>query len=873
MDGFLYRKIENYLDVEQKRPEIPACILEGLADHIELRPYQKEALAYTITCLTKKMQGNAQTHLLYHMATGSGKTVMMAALILYYYKLGYRNFLFFVNQKNILEKTRDNFLNTLSKKYLFNACIRVDGRYVPVEEVSDFTEAPDGIHLLFTSTQELHQDLFVPRENGLSIDSFSRQKVVLISDESHHINASTKKPKKDERDEAETWEESVERAFRANTRNVLLEFTATCDLKNPNVEKKYKDKIVYNYPLARFRESGYTKDFMNVQTDYEPWERTLVALIMSEYRRALFAELHQDVKPVVLLKLRTIADNKAFYETFQDRLSHLGKEELLNLSPQNHFWFDQARAYFLRQDASLRTLTRTLQQEFSGEHAMLLDNKHNSKEKQIAVNSLEDPENPYRIIFTVDMLDEGWDVLNLFDIVRLYETRQSSGKGSSPYTIKEAQLIGRGARYCPFVTDEEEERSRRKFDRDIRNPCRLLETLLFHSRTNSRYIEELRTALKEIGLLAQGEMEERTYTLKPEFKETKAFRQGVIFTNRRVKADKSDIHGMDARIRHMEIRYRVPEGQGGIYSLFDEAETISEETSAERAKTISHKMDLKEIPYAVLSHAAECEPEFYFDALQSRYPNLRSLREFLTSDSYLGRMHIIIESYSDVVTRNQYLAAARRALGAVSHFLRNMQENYVGTKEFHETPLREILRDKTIHFEKKRGNDGHGYAQSETGSPYFVDLKQADWYVFNDNYGTNEEKALVQYFQGKVSDLYDLYDEVYLIRNEQFKGLSIYNFDDGRKFEPDFVLLLKKEHTDTYEVRQVFIEPKGPQLVGADQWKEDFLLRLKKEAVPTTRYVREEIYFVEGLPFYNEEEKRVEFDSAFQNMVKHSDEI
>ena len=41
-----------------------------------------------------------------------------------------------------------------------------------------------------------------------------------------------------------------------------------------------------------------------------------------------------------------------------------------------------------------------------------------------------------------DMLNEGWDVLNLFDIVRLYETRQSGRGKIAPYTIKEAQLIG-----------------------------------------------------------------------------------------------------------------------------------------------------------------------------------------------------------------------------------------------------------------------------------------------------------------------------------------------------------------------------------------------------------------------------------------------
>jgi type III restriction enzyme len=47
------------------------------------------------------------------MATGSGKTVMMAGLILYLYERGYRKFLFFVNRGQIVEKTKDNFINQL----------------------------------------------------------------------------------------------------------------------------------------------------------------------------------------------------------------------------------------------------------------------------------------------------------------------------------------------------------------------------------------------------------------------------------------------------------------------------------------------------------------------------------------------------------------------------------------------------------------------------------------------------------------------------------------------------------------------------------------------------------------------------------------
>ena len=81
----------------------------------------KEAIEYTILYLTSNLSKNKQTHILYHMATGSGKTVIMAMDILYYYNLGYRNFLFFTNQTNIVSKTQLIFL----KKRHLNICLTI----------------------------------------------------------------------------------------------------------------------------------------------------------------------------------------------------------------------------------------------------------------------------------------------------------------------------------------------------------------------------------------------------------------------------------------------------------------------------------------------------------------------------------------------------------------------------------------------------------------------------------------------------------------------------------------------------------------------------------------------------------------------------
>ena len=73
---------------------------------------------------------------------------------------------------------------------------------------------------------------FYPSENGLSKSDFEDNKIVMIADESHHLNAETKQGNfyfDDEDDKS--WEATTLNAFRANKDNVLLEFTATCDIK------------------------------------------------------------------------------------------------------------------------------------------------------------------------------------------------------------------------------------------------------------------------------------------------------------------------------------------------------------------------------------------------------------------------------------------------------------------------------------------------------------------------------------------------------------------------------------------------------------------------------------------------------------------
>ena len=115
---FLYEQLDTLRNYGSYT-EMPSYIQENISPRFELRPYQIGAFENFITYFENDKMCRKPTQTLFHMATGSGKTMIMAGLMLYLYKKGYRNFLFFVNLSNIVNKTKDNFLNALSSKYLF----------------------------------------------------------------------------------------------------------------------------------------------------------------------------------------------------------------------------------------------------------------------------------------------------------------------------------------------------------------------------------------------------------------------------------------------------------------------------------------------------------------------------------------------------------------------------------------------------------------------------------------------------------------------------------------------------------------------------------------------------------------------------------
>ena len=344
------------------------------------------------------------------------------------------------------------------------------------------------------------------KENALTYEDFKDKKIVLLADEAHHINTSTKAGQ----ELLISWERTVERIFDQNPDNLLLEFTATLDYTHSSLVDKYRNKVLYRYDLRQFRNDGYSKDVYIVQADFEEKDRIIQALILNQYKQEVAAKYQINLKPVILFKAqRTIEQSQKNKADFHKLVDNLTAADIANIRRSDIPLVQRAFQFFDDNDISDEDLVRRLKQEFREGYCLSVNDEREKENYQILVNTLEDSNNRIRAIFAVQKLNEGWDVLNLFDIVRCYTTRDAKAGKPGKTTVAEAQLIGRGARYFPFVTDDYPDQYQRKFDKNLTAELRVLEELHYHSVNDSRYISEIRTALIDEGMLDERTVENR----------------------------------------------------------------------------------------------------------------------------------------------------------------------------------------------------------------------------------------------------------------------------------------------------------------------------------------------------------------------------
>jgi len=844
-EKYLYeRLVEEFGKRTIAQTEIPASLKDNLSKNFDLRPYQIEAFQRFICYYKNDLDFKERpSHLLFNMATGSGKTLIMAGLILYLYEQGYRNFLFFVNSTNIIEKTKDNFLNPASIKYLFNQKITIGNRRVRVNSVQNFEGANQSeINICFTTIQKLHIDLTTQKENAITYEDFRKHKVVLIADEAHHMNVATKS----EMEMFESWENTVQRIFEQNRDNLLLEFTATHDFTHPAMVEKYRNKVIFRYDLPEFRNDRFSKDVTLVYSDFDLNERIIQALILSQYKREVAAKYRINLKPVILFKAqKTIAQSQENKANFHKVIEKLSAKQIAKIRKSNIAIIQRAFRFFEENKINDDQLAERLKREFHEDFCLSVNDETEKENYQILVNTLEDKSNRIRAIFAVQKLNEGWDVLNLFDIVRCYEPRDTGRAKIGTTTLSEAQLIGRGARYFPFVLPENPDRFRRKFDGDLDHELRVIEELHYHSINDSRYIAEIRQALVEQGIMDENEVT-KELKLKDSFKKTQFYKFGLIYTNRAIEKDFTHVKSFaDLGVKKRNHVHVIATGHGGASAVLTQGRqnaVVADETRKD--------LPVKQIEQNIIHSAIARNPFYTFDSLKHYFPHLESMREFAASEKYLGSLEITFQGniYQLEENKVEKLNAVLDLLGEIETEVRQQNTLYEGTRDFQYSRVHEVFTDKLLKFSKdnERGKDD---AQFE----HFVSAK--DWFAFNTIYGTSEEKAFVRMLDRHIEKLKEQYESIYLLRNEGH--FAIYNFSNGATFQPDFVLFLHEKNGKSLTY-QLFIEPKGSHLTDKDRWKENFLKEIKQEfGKRNILKLEDKKYCLIGVPFYNNEDENV----------------
>lgn len=860
------RHIEQSFISEHTGYVIPSYINENLAH--TLRYYQDAAIRFFHYSQEKTV--NRPNHLMFNMATGSGKTDLMAGLILYLYQeRGYQNFLFTVNTNSVLMKTKDNLVNSSSDKYLFSDKIEIDGKIISVKQVERFPRIIDQntIYIKLSSVQKMSDDLFIQKENTMGVMDYAKHPVVVLADEAHHYSASTKTEKEKEN----TWESAIQKILNAREDNILLEFTATVEFEKEAIYNKYKDKVVYRYALNRLMADRYSKNVKRIQSQASDRDKMLNAVLVSQFRkyRAEFQGITETFKPIILFKSSKIDVSNKANQDFKELIASLTSDSLLDFIRKNKGADSEilslAYHYYEKNEDRLDEVISDLKRDFNARNIINANDTERGnmleKGQYQALNTLESPNNFYRVVFAVAKLTEGWDVLNLYDIVRI----EQEAKTNKTATMVEAQLIGRGARYYPFLKDGVRSYQCR-FDGETGNDSLILETLHYHTMNEPQYLKQLVASLKEMDL-PTGKDEKNPpieIKLKKSFKQTEVYKNGKIYYNESEEVSADYFVSLDSYgIQHKQDITR------NFYSAIQEVSYLDEGVQNETKQIHVAKFDERYIKKAI-----QKIPFYQFDNLRHYLPNIDSMSDFIYGENWLNTrniklfVNVPLTFTSDLLSPNDILDLT---VGLLKEYETKIKSGFIkqrGTNKFVGYPISNYLTDYKKRIPRVDSNTLTTQIITAT------EVKE-DFFVYETAIMNQLEHQLLERIKSRMGLLREKYGKnVYLFRMDEnmhresakAEKLKLHQYGNRKRydgtvadihvqgFQPDFILFLEDKEVQF----QIFIEPKGMsgERFEKELWKEDLLLYMSEN--------HGEIDFVDqvgkveihGLKFYTTDDGR-----------------
>jgi len=494
--------------------------IQGLLK-FSLRPYQIEALrAFQLfwkdgfdsrslkqkTLQKVEVDGNeiCWNKVGFEMATGSGKTLLMGAIITDLYQRGYKDFLILTPNTILFDKTIENFTPRAVKSifgdgwnltynlvtgnsYRDKTCNYEEDRDISfyVFNMQKFYDKgtsgnqKDGIDTMKGVPyvrRPLEDSLWRDKSGNhtISFVEFLRERrPVIISDEAHHYQ-----------------QKKTKEAILDFLPSVVLEFTATSIEKGES--ESFGQDNLYKYPMQRYISEGYGKRIFAVgcgtsdekitdEVTESDKQKLVWGMLIHLLKRESLRAVNAPVKKVMLLtKARTIkhADNidnylRNWHETISTEIDDVLEQvnrEGTDIAKIVRQYIPKSKVELIKRLGEIAKSVFTIHSENKSDEEIWTD-----------YQSLDD--NTAEIVNQVRIFTEGVDYDNFYTIVVLGDTVENVG-------LAAAQLIGRGLRLY---------KEKREFDileHDIKEQSEILHVICERGRRFDKIVEDIRKKLE-----------------------------------------------------------------------------------------------------------------------------------------------------------------------------------------------------------------------------------------------------------------------------------------------------------------------------------------------------------------------------------------
>ena len=400
------RDLEKLFNLQSMRSSLKYIVVDK---DIAGRYYQEAAIKAVCDSFGQKNRRKA----LLVMATGSGKTRTVIALVKVLLEQGWiRNILFLADRNSLVTQAKRSFVNLLPDLSVTNLC----------EEKDNYTA-----HGVFSTYQTMMNCIDSVRDEEGKLFSCGHFDLV-ICDEAHRSIYNKYR--------------DIFNYFDAP----LVGLTATpkdeIDKNTYSIFELENGVPTYGYELAQAVQDGYLVDFMSVETTLKFIQQGIVYDDLSDEDKEIYEDTFEDENGELPGSIASSALNEwIFNEDTIREVLHILMTHGLKIDYGNKIG---KTIIFAKNHTHAEKILEVFGKEYPhlNGYARVIDNYMNYA--QSAIDEFSDPNKMPQIAISVDMLDTGIDVPEVLNLVFFKKVMSKA---------KFWQMIGRGTRLCSGLID------------------------------------------------------------------------------------------------------------------------------------------------------------------------------------------------------------------------------------------------------------------------------------------------------------------------------------------------------------------------------------------------------------------------------------